>query len=132
MSGCHYYDDSGVLNFTVKDRKTLWDIAEALGVKRLYDEKERPVLYHQVINAAAGIRTTYHACSCLGGMGGGMTVEQYLASTPEDPLEAALLPLLREMLEQGILPDYLTLAAVDTLSELLFSTYDWNEDKEDQ
>jgi hypothetical protein len=128
----HYYDDRGVLNYQVSDRSMLVRLSEVIGIERLYDEAQRPKILYEIVNATCGIIISYGAVMALGGMGGGCkTPEEYLSSTPNDPLEAALLPMFRDMLENGVLHQYFTMVAMAAFFDCVMATYSFGEDMDD-
>jgi hypothetical protein len=123
----HYYDDRGGLNHDFKDRKLLVALAETIGIERLYDLSQRPKMLAEVYEAACGLITSYGCSKSMAGLGGCKTVDEFFVTPSADPLENALKPLLKEMLEQGIYEGYFRLVAVEAYHDLLFNTYEWKD-----
>ena len=123
----HYYDDEGRLNHKFKDRQLLVALSEVIGIKRLYDLDQRPKMLAEVYNAACGLMISYGCSKSMAGLGGCKTVDEFFVTPSADPLENALKPFLKEMLEQGIYEGYFRLVAVEALMDLLINTYEWKD-----
>ena len=123
----HYYTDEGRLNHNFKDRQLLVALAETIGIERLCDLDQRPKMMYEVYNAACGLMISYGCSKSMAGLGGCKTVDEFFAATADDPLENALKPLFKEMLDQGIYEGYFRLVAVEALMDLIINTYEWKE-----
>lgn len=113
----HLLDDSG--HYEVKDRNLLLPVAKCFTTDELFNPGNASKIAWDIYKAAGGLYQSYNISKDMGGLGGCKTVEDFWAHTPTDPLEAALLPLFKEMVDAELYPRYFPYVALDIICDIL-------------
>jgi hypothetical protein len=116
----HYYTDDGILNYTIKNRDLLVDIAKAFNMDGTPISNAE---LGELVRMAMELIYDYDIHLSMGesNLGGCLSVEEWKKVIPDCPKQASLKVLLYDYVESGGMYNYFNLVAIDAWSEIKFS-----------
>jgi len=122
----HYYDDNGLLDYTVSDRQLLYDMAVAFDIPGK-TPKEGKELLKDVREMALEIQYDYMIRKDLLKIGGCLTVDEWRVEEEDTKGRTALKALFFDFIDQGYVFREFLLAAESARAEIIINMYDWDD-----